>query len=415
MSRIGGQNLVPLVRLGLVFLGIVVLLSRGWNLGLVLFVASIVVGLLFDYPLVAVGRDALIASVDQLTLQLVLTVVLIMVLGEVLRATSSLRGMVEALQELIPSGRLLLAGLPAFIGLLPMVGGAMFSAPMVDEVGDQIGLDQERKTFINYWFRHVWEYSFPLYPPVMLAAALLNVETLQLARLTWPLTAAAVVGGTAFGLLKMPNGRREEPSESARLASIVRLGESVWPVALVILLALALPVTESIRLIVSLVMTIALAMAVKRVAPRLLGQILYRHVPWNMVVVLLGALIFRRVLEQSGAVGAVSRILIASQVPVTMIAFAIPFIAGLLTGLTTGAYGIGFPVVLPLVASRGAIPPGWAVWLVAGGLLGAMSSPLHLCLSLTRVYFDARWGPVYRRIIASGLVVATVAALLLLV
>jgi len=286
---------------------------------------------------------------------------------------------------------------------------------MVDEVGDQIGLDQERKTFINYWFRHVWEYSFPLYPPVMLAAALLKVETLQLARVTWPLTAAAVVGGTAFGLLRMPNGRRADPSGSARLASVVRLGKSVWPVALVILLALALPVNESVRLIVSLVLTIALAVAVKRVAPRLLGHILYRNVPWNMVAVLLGALIFRRVLEQSGAVGAVSRILIASQVPVPVIAFAIPFIAGLLTGLTTGAYGIGFPVVLPLVANRGAIPPGWAVWLVAGGLLGAMSSPLHLCLSLTRVYFEAKWGPVYRRIIASGLVVATVAALHLLV
>jgi hypothetical protein len=195
----------------------------------------------------------------------------------------------------------------------------------------------------------------------------------------------------------------------------VRLGKSVWPVALVIVLALGLPVNESIRLIVSLVLTIALAMVVKRVPPRLLGQILNRNVPWSMVAVLLGALVFRRVLEQSGAVGAVSSILIASQVPVTMVAFAIPFIAGLLTGLTTGAYGIGFPVVLPLVAHRGAIPAGWAVWLVAGGLLGAMSSPLHLCLSLTRVYFDARWGPVYRRIIASGLVVAAVAALLLLV
>jgi integral membrane protein (TIGR00529 family) len=405
---------IPLLKLALVFLGIVLLLSRRWNLGPVLVIASFAIGLLFGYPLQAVARDVLLTCVDQLTLRLALAVVLIMTLSELLRETASLSGMVRALQALVSSGGLVMAGLPALIGLLPMVGGAMFSAPMVDEVGDRIGVDQDRKTFVNYWFRHIWEYVFPLYPAVILAAALLNMETFQLARATWPLTAAAVVGGSVFGLMGMPRKPRERPSPAARRESVRTLLTSTWPVALVIVLSLTLPIDERVTLILSLVVTIALMMAIERVSLRTLGLILSRRIPWKTVLVLFGALIFRRVLDNSGAVEAVSAALTASQVPLVVVAFAIPFIAGLLTGLSVGAFSIGFPVVMPLVAPDGALTSGWAAWLMAGGFLGVMCSPLHLCLSLTRVYFKADWGPVYRRIAPSSLGVAVVAALLLL-
>jgi hypothetical protein len=97
-----------------------------------------------------------------------------------------------------------------------------------------------------------------------------------------------------------------------------------------------------------------------------------------------------------------------------MIAFVVPFIAGLLTGLSHAAFSIGFPIVIPLVAADGApVASGWAAWMMAGAFLGVMYSPLHLCLSLTRIYFEAEWGPIYRRIAPSTLAVAATAALLL--
>jgi hypothetical protein len=414
LSQTENIAVTPLLNLVLVFVGIVLLLSRRWNLGLVLLTASFAIGLLFRYPLCAVARDVLATTVDQLTLRLALSIVLIMTLSELLRETASLSGMVNALQVLIPSGRLVMAGLPALVGLLPMVGGAMFSAPMVDEVGDQIGADQDRKTFVNYWFRHIWEYVFPLYPSFMLAAALLNLETFQLAQATWPLAAAAVAGGSVFGLIGMSRKPREHPLPSARLESVRTLVVSTWPVVLVIVLSLTLPIDERVALVLSLAVTIALMMAIRHISLRALGLILSRRIPWKTVLVLFGALVFRRVLDHSGAVSAASQALTASHVPLAVIAFAIPFIAGLLTGLSIGAFSIGFPVVLPLVAPDGALTSGWAAWLMAGGFLGVMCSPLHLCLSLTRLYFEADWGPVYRRIAPSSLGVLVTAVLLLL-
>ena len=101
-------------------------------------------------------------------------------------------------------------------------------------------------------------------------------------------------------------------------------------------------------------------------------------------------------------------------VPVTVPVFAVPFFAGLLSGLGTAAFAIGFPIVLPLIA-QSPVDMGLAAWAWAGGFLGVMVSPVHLCLALTRVYFQAEWGPVYRRILPASLLVALMGAVLVLV
>jgi len=177
---------------------------------------------------------------------------------------------------------------------------------------------------------------------------------------------------------------------------------------------MALPVDERFSLILSLLVTISLTMMVKHIPPRDLAVILRERIPWKSVLVIFGALIFRRVLENSGAVIAASDAMTRSHIPVPVVAFGVPLLAGLLTGLVAAAYSIGFPVVLPLVAvDGGAVAPEWAVWLLAGGLMGGMLSPVHLCLALTRVYFEAKWGPIYLRLAPSVLlVVATAAAML---
>jgi integral membrane protein (TIGR00529 family) len=407
---------IALLKLVLVFAGIVLLLSRKWNLGLVLVLASIAAGLLFTYPLPEIIRDVLFTAIDLLTLRLILIVVLIMVLGEMLRQTASTKGMVEALQALIPSGRIVIAALPAMIGLLPMVGGAMFSAPMVDEVGDRLEVNSARKTFVNYWFRHIWEPVFPLYPSMLLAAELMDLTPRQLAHATWPLAVAALLGGLLFGLLGLPRQGNGDLPHVPRAQSLRRLTTSIWPIALVITLSFTLPVDERLTLIISLLVTIVLTITVKHIPPHDLTAILRECIPWNTVIVIFGALIFRCVLENSGAVIAVSEALTALNIPLAAIAFGAPFIAGLLTGLVTAGFSIGFPVTLALIAvDGGTIAPGWAAWLLTGGFIGTMLSPVHLCLGLTRVYFKAEWGPIYRLLVPSALLVtATAAGMLLL-
>jgi hypothetical protein len=44
-----------------------------------------------------------------------------------------------------------------------------------------------------------------------------------------------------------------------------------------------------------------------------------------------------------------------------------------------------------------------------GCFAGILVSPLHLCLALTREYFQASWGELYRRILPAVAVVIAVA------
>jgi hypothetical protein len=229
------------------------------------------------------------------------------------------------------------------------------------------------------------------------------------------MTIAAILGGVLFGLLGLPRQKNVNPAPTSSLSSLRTLATSIWPIVLVITLSLILPIDDRLTLIISLLVTIALIMAINRFPPCRLVTILRERIPWKTIAVIFGALIFRRVLENSGAVVAVSEGLAQLHIPLMVLAFAVPGIAGLLTGLMAAGYSIGFPIIVPLlVVDGGGIPLKWAAWLTAGGYLGTMCSPVHLCLALTRAYFQAEWGAVYKRLIPAALLVAATAGVVLL-
>ena len=69
-----------------------------------------------------------------------------------------------------------------------------------------------------------------------------------------------------------------------------------------------------------------------------------------------------------------------------------PFISGLSMGLSVGAVGASFPIVLSLLGPE----PGTAVLLAAAvlaygcGYVGQMLSPVHVCLVVSNAYFKTR-------------------------
>jgi integral membrane protein (TIGR00529 family) len=399
--------LLDLLKLAGVLLLIVILLRLRWNLGLVLLLAAALTGLLFGRPPTRLVLDALGAVLDPLTLRLVAIVLLITFLGEILRSTLQLEGLIRSLSGLFSDRRWLLALLPMLIGLLPMVGGAMFSAPMVQEAATGLDISRERRTFVNFWFRHPWETVFPLYPSLVLAAGLMGTTVQTLAITQIPLFLAALAGGILFGLL----GIRREASNDVRPglgATLHLLLKSIWPIVLV----LALSVVLGVDLILSLLLTIAALIVARRLGPRRLWA-LARGMPFGTVPIIAGAMIFRRVLETSSAVEVVSTAFAGLGIPLALVVFCVPMLAGLLTGLAVAAFAIGLPIVFPLCGPD-LVGSGYGLLAYAGGFVGLMLSPVHLCLALTRVYFGAGWGGVYRRLVPAATLIVVAAALVML-
>jgi hypothetical protein len=110
------------------------------------------------------------------------------------------------------------------------------------------------------------------------------------------------------------------------------------------------------------------------------------------VVVIMG---FKRVLESSHAVMGLSTYLSSSGFPAWMIAILIPLSIGIITGITIGPMGIGFPILIPLFQDD----PNFLNYMMlafASGVAGDLLSPFHLCLILTKDYFGADLKGVYR-------------------
>ena len=85
----------------------------------------------FRPPPVEIARSLLAGTVQPWTIGLVVITVLLPALSELMRAGGQLEEIVSLARQVLRRPAVAMAAMPALIGLLPMHGGAVFSAPMV--------------------------------------------------------------------------------------------------------------------------------------------------------------------------------------------------------------------------------------------------------------------------------------------
>jgi integral membrane protein (TIGR00529 family) len=351
--------------------------------------------------LLTLGR----ACVARPTVELVFVIAVIMLLAEMSSHFGYLETFARALQRLVSDRRVSLSVMPAFGGLLPMPGGAMWSAPLVQNVDRESEISPEQRTFVNYWFRHVWEYVLPVYPGLVLASAILSVPIVRLVRAQAPLSAASIVAGAIVVYVTIKKGKPAPPvSKASRARALPLLLSGIWPFAFVLILVLGFKA----NLLAVLVTAVVLMLILTRTGLRAFGGLAWQSFSPASLSVVLGVMGFKEVMTAGGVVDVFPSILAALHIPNALVLFFIPMIVGLLTGITQAFVGVAFPVVMPFITGADS-PLSAATLAYAGGFLGVQLSPVHLCLILTYQYFKARLGGVYRLMIFPVVFVAVVA------
>lgn len=394
------------LNIALVLALMVVLLARRVPLGPVMLAASLALGLLFRMAPGSMGLAAYRAVTDfKTTIYLIIVLYLISVLENLLRTGGLLARMVNALRVILRDHRLVASFMPAFIGFLPSAGGAMFSAPLVREATRDMGLSPGRLTFINYWFRHIWEPIFPLYPGLILAAALAGLPVSSLIYLMWPYTLMAVAAGWLLSWRGVPRKEDGTGGDAKRAWRDALL--TMAPVLFVIMAVLGLRLDlAAMTGLACLGLAAGLRYPISKI-PSLMWQA-FRPMTLLLIV---GVMVFKGMLEASGAVAALPGVLSAHGIPRALVIFLLPFLAGILTGISQGYVAVSFPLLLGMMGHPGG-DLGWYVLAFISGLFGVYLSPSHLCLVLTREYFGAGWGDVYRRLLPAALAVLALAAVL---
>ena len=410
------MELAATFKILLTFAGVLLLNRLRLSLGLALLLGGLALDLWSGRGPVTVGADLGWALLRPELWLLVVNITLIIEVGHFMAADANARVIINAARRL--GGRrgqvISLVLIPAAIGLVPMPGGALFSAPLIDQTIRTSGPTPEWKAAVNYWFRHILEYWWPLYPVVIITLSIFTVSTWQFMALQVPFTLVSVASGYFF--LLRPHPDAVLPLPAAETTPGDRLLPVLMPILLIVLTTLLLPplfasllpATSSgamRKMLAMLTGLMAALVLIRHTSRRTDGQRLFQNLftakSGNVTLTLIGVMVFQSMLNASSLLPEAGRELTASHVPVLAIVALLPFLAGLVTGIAVGFAGTAFPLLVGLLeaGTPGLSPLATLVLAFSMGYAGMMLSPIHLCFVLTKDFFAAPFLRVYRHIL----------------
>ncbi len=407
-------HLIPLLKVlgafGVMLLG----LRLKKPLWLAVLFGSLVLALSFHMPVADWARIAALSLFQRDTVFLVVILALILFLSEVLDKSGQTARLMRAATGFLRNPRLRLAFFPALVGFLPMPGGAVFSAPLVRDMADGLGLQRRDTALVNYWFRHLWELCWPLYPGIILASSLSGVPLARLIVYTLPCIGLCVALGWVFIMrpavahLNAPVGTTAGNGDG----SPRDLRDALWqglPMLLAICCGLGFEVAMTflapdwpfeLGIMAALLLAICCSLIQNRVGPGFVAGVLRDKELYKLIALVSAILVFKDVLQASGAVQELAGVASGRGALLAM-TMGLPFLVGLISGITVAFVGSTFPILLGVIQTLGLqaeLLPHMALALFAG-FTGVMISPLHVCFILSCEFFGVDVAAAWRRLV----------------
>jgi len=397
--------LSPSVALLASIAGILILIRLKVRPGLAIFAGSLTISLLLLPPQYLPGH-MLHTLIDRQTLTLLAVVASALTLSRLMEVKGLLTSLASTMERLGP--KLAMHLVPATIGLVPMPAGALVSATAVRDLANRMGLTPERVTFINYWFRHIWEASLPVYPAIITTSVILSIQLSSVTLTLLPMTALVIVLGTVSSYRMLKSNKRSKTKERISKKSIVNnLFKTSWPILLIVGLVLA-----GLDAVIAFPLALALLVCQQRTKWPELKVALKYGLDLQILFLLYAVMLFKATIEGSGAAYALFSDMQHIGMPAPVLLAVLPFLMGFATGISMGFVGISLPLLVPFI-TLGSEVNSYALMLAyISGYVGVLVSPLHLCLILSTEYFKASFAKVYKLILPPLLAIEAVVVLI---
>ena len=394
------------------FIVIIVLIRKKFNFGLSLILGSLIVGVFslreidpVDIPKAIIEASFYSFKTDQIvtqTIELALLMTLIFILAKLMQETGAITKLIDSLRTFFSKGGTL-GVIPAVYGLMPVPGGALFSAPMINKEGDKYHLDKNQKNFLNIWFRHVW---FPIYP-ISSAMILIcsekfsdiNIYSLILANV--PAFIAIIIIG--FILLKkfITNAPKQQTNPTKDYSGLMFLLPPIVPLVFYAVLQLfGFPQIKSF--LIGVVFSIILVYFITNINRRDYIQALKKSLTWKLGVAIFGIMIFREMFEVSGANVIIADMIGNLPFPAIWMVALIPLLLGSLTGYNLGAIALSYFLVEPFFSYTGIGIIGLTSIIFMSSFVGYLVSPIHLCNVLSSDYLKTDTTRMYKMFIPAA-------------
>jgi uncharacterized protein len=359
------------------------------NIGLIMLFGAVALGLLSGLPFKNLSAVFFNGMINDITIMLAISIILLGVLGNILKETGALEEAVESLHDLVTDLRVTAVAMPALIGMLTVPGGAILSAPLCAEAGNKLNLPPHRQAAINIWFRHVLYFMLPLFPSLILAAQISGVPISRFFLINLPLTIIGLISG--FYLLF----RGYRPAKNSFRFSwlrLWRLTRSILPLIFIMLLVVAF------ELYFPLAITAGVILALLNYLPadNLLATIIERFknliipgIKLPVALVIIGIMIYKEMLEESAVLIDMTNLVLGFGIPVLVLIAFIPFLVGMLTGDNSASVAVIFPMLIPLLPVGSPLAfSAYSAYIYASSTAGHIISPAHPCFALTKEYFN---------------------------
>ena len=401
---------------------IIILIRKKFNFGLSLIIGSIIVAV-FSLPDIdaveipkAVGK-ALIYDADKQifdfqTIELAILLTLIYILAKCMQETGAIDKLIKSLRSLFYKGGTL-GVIPAVYGLMPVPGGALFSAPLIDKEGEKYKLNQNQKNFLNVWFRHIW---FPIFPVssamlLIIGADFANINIYELIIANFPAFLAFIIIGLIFlkfFIKKIPIPK-EKPKKEYN--GLIYLLPPVIPILIYIFIFVFATILgfenlkdfQRIIFIIGVVIGIYLLYLLLKIEWKKYYEILKKSFSLNLAFAIIGILLFRQIIEASGSSLIIADMLGGLHFHAILIIIIVPMIMGLITGYNLGAIALSFPLIEPFFEFSGLNIIGITSLIFISSLVGYLISPIHLCNVVSSDYLKTDTTRMYKMYIPAAL------------
>jgi len=395
---------------------VVFLTSRKIHLGIAAILGGLAIAVWRGLSLAKIAAIILgdVFSAD--TILLVCLMSLIMVFSSGMKKAGAMDRFARSIIAVAPSRRLAIALAPMLIGTLPVPGGAILSAPLVESMDTEGHMSAEGLSAANFYFRHILELLWPLFPAFVMTLSLAKISAIKLFSIHFYSAPVLFTLGLIFLLPKKNWGgkiekKRPEPGEKREsfLKGIAPLAIALGSYGILTafwgILSPSLLLSSAAKALIGRYGTILIGLSAGCVYVGLgkSGFSVFKGSlngsTLRLILVLIGIRIFSALLGAAGVAQDAATEMQRSGFPPIVATALIPLAAGLVTGVGYGYVGLAFPIVFGMMDAQSTFPKEATIALAAAfGYAGMMVSPLHVCMVVSAEHFKASLPSTIRRV-----------------
>ena len=361
---------------------VLILIFSKKELSVVLGISAIIFGLLTQVNII---NSMIEVIINPSIVLLALSVLLIPILGGIMEESGL---MLELIQNMKVSKKVSLMVSPALFGLLPVAGGALMSAPIVDQIDP--ALNSNRKVAINVWYRHVLLLIYPLSSAILVASVLSGISLyLIVLALLIPFILMVFVG--YFTLLKPVDKSKESTNRNLK-----RVFHNLIPLLIAPLIdflgRLFFPISfPELFVFIGLIISISIALKFAKMNVSNIKEISRKMKVWRFPLLIISMFLFLSIFLESG---------VPEQISALNLPFALFISIGFILGFTTGRVQLPSSILIPIYLVQNLVlsmPIIDFVFLYFAIYLGYLITPLHPCLAYSINYFKTNYINSFKR------------------